>query len=85
MSDSPWDVHIEYMLRVFGRRDPDCAWCGETVYMSLQGSFSGGIWTTDALKEGPMTAADGPSTECPQSPDGEHSCFALDTEAWLAS
>jgi hypothetical protein len=60
------------MYERHGRRDPECFWCGTTVYMSLQGLSSGGAWTTDPDLEGPNTAASGESTECPASPDGEH-------------
>ena len=68
---TPWEVFIDEMLGRHGRRDSECFWCGETVYMSLQGFYSGGIWTTDADLEGPGTAASGPSVECAASLDGE--------------
>ena len=53
MNVSPWQVFVDEMYDRFGRRDPDCFWCGETVYMSLQGFFSGGRWTTEKDLEGP--------------------------------
>jgi hypothetical protein len=77
-----WDDHVRYMLRVFGRRDPECVWCGENVYMSLQGLHSGGIWTTESADEGPCQEVDGHGVRCVESPDGRHSCFAVDPEAW---
>jgi ribosomal protein S27AE len=84
MSDpavNPWAWFVDDMLELFGRRDPECVWCGKTVFMALQGPRSGGIWTTEEADEGPCSSGlDGPGTRCPESPDGEHSCFA--TEAW---
>jgi hypothetical protein len=66
-----WQVFTDEMYERYGPRDCPCFLCGETVYMSLQGLFSGGVWTTDAELEGPMTAADR-GTDCPSSPDGKH-------------
>ena len=34
---SPWQAHVEWMYEHYGRRDPECFWCGKSVYMSLQG------------------------------------------------
>jgi len=79
MNESPWQVFIDEMHGTYGRRDPECFWCGEMVYMSLQGFFFGGIWTTDSELEGPSKAAWGPSTECSRSPDGEHDVLRLGT------
>lgn len=79
---SPWNVHVACMLETFGRRNPECVWCGATVYMALQGFFSGGVWTTEEVDEGPCSGClDGPGTRCAGAPDGERSCFA--TQAWL--
>jgi hypothetical protein len=84
--ESPWEFHVRYMTEVFGRRDPECVWCGQAVFMALQGWHSGGIWTTMEIHEGPCSSGlDGPGTRCEDSPDGEHSCFAADLQAWLAS
>ena len=70
---SPWEVHEEHMRRYYGRRDPECFWCGETVYMALQGFYSGGTWTTDPVSEGPLSVGgDGLATRCPESPDDGH-------------
>ena len=71
MNVSPWQVFVDEMYDRFGRRDPDCFWCGETVYMSLQGFFSGGRWTTEKDLEGLGTAADR-GVRCAASPDDEH-------------
>ncbi len=77
MPDPPWEVHIAWMLEHYGRRDPECFWCAENVWMSLQGFYSGGAWTTDPGEEGPGSAAHGPSTECAVSPDGAHDVLSL--------
>ena len=79
-----WDVFDAFMVERFGRRDPECVWCGQTVYMTSQGPFAGGVWTTEEAHEGPALDGEwlnGPGTRCPEAPDGEHSCFA--TEKWL--
>lgn len=84
--ESPWDFHVRYMEDVFGRRDPECVLCGQNVYMALQGFFGGGIWTTEEADEGPASPGlNGPATDCAESPDGRHSCFAVDANKWLAS
>lgn len=69
---APWEFHVEWMDEHYGRRDPECFWCGERVVMSLQGFYGGGIWTSDHEDEGPGTAACGPGVTCPTSPDGAH-------------
>ena len=82
MTDDPWGIFGSDMLDLFGRRDPECVWCGQTVYMALQTAVSGGVWTTEEADEGPYSEGlNDPGTRCPESPDGEHSCFA--TEKWL--
>ena len=72
----PWEFHVEWMDEHYGRRDPECFWCGEHVVMSLQGFYGGGIWTTDENLEGPCTAASGPSTVCSSSLDYQHDVLA---------
>jgi hypothetical protein len=78
------DAFVEFMEETFGRRDPECVWCGATVHMTSQALFAGGVWTTEEAHEGPARGGawlTGPGTRCSESPDGEHSCFA--TEKWL--
>jgi hypothetical protein len=51
--------------------------------MALQGLHSGGIWTTERAYEGPASSGlNGLKTRCAESPNGEHSWFASDTEVW---
>ena len=60
------------MYEHYGRRDPECFWCGETVYMSLQGFLGGGSWTTNSAEEGPGNVASLGAMFCEPSPDHMH-------------
>lgn len=83
-----WELFESRMLELYGSRDPECVWCGETVYMALQTHTGGGIFTTDESAEGPCSnGLNGPGTHCAASPDGDHSCrptekFAQEQVAW---
>ena len=71
--EESWALHEAWMLEHYGCRDPRCFWCRRRVWMALQGLVSGGIWTTEADAEGPVShAPGGPGTVCDGSPDGEH-------------
>lgn len=70
--DDPWETHIDFMYEHFGRRDPDCTWCGRPVVMALQGFYSGGTWSTDSDDEGPHSAPSPEAMRCDESPDEEH-------------
>jgi hypothetical protein len=85
--ESPWEVHIATVTERYGRRDPECMYCGERVWMALQGLFGGGVWTTDPDAEGPASSGlNGDGTRCPSSPDREHDCRShREAEArWIA-
>ena len=71
----PWDRHVAWMNVVYGRRDPECIHCGQRVWMTLQGFYAGGSWTTDPRHEGPLFGGESLADEgqgCASSPDGEH-------------
>jgi hypothetical protein len=77
------EAFVEQMMEMFGERANECVWCGETVYMALQGLDWGGIWTTVDEDEGPGSPGiNGPGTICGESPNREHSCFSLGADRW---
>ncbi len=67
----PWQDHIAFMHANYGRRDPACRWCGESVWMALQGFYAGGPVHL-FRDEGPLGTGCPPGTDCPSSPDGQH-------------
>jgi hypothetical protein len=75
VSESPWQVFVDEMYERYGRRDPECFWCGERVRMVLQNFYSGGTWTTDEDAEGPCSYSTPEGARCERSPDGEHDVF----------
>ena len=69
------DMHILEMQETYGTRSPVCNWCGEPVWMSLQGFFSGGSWTTNPDNEGPNFGCkelDVQAEQCAKSLSGRH-------------
>jgi hypothetical protein len=73
-----WKRHIAELEEDYGRRDPECVWCGRTVYMAFFHYFGvGAVWTTDEADEGGCPGDHGSRSgiECSVAPDGEHSCF----------
>jgi hypothetical protein len=69
--DDPWQEHIDFMYGHYGRRDPECVWCGHRVVVALQGFYGGGSWSTDTDDEGPASSP-GDGRTCAASPDGTH-------------
>jgi hypothetical protein len=73
---SAWDEFVDYMEMTYGTRSPLCDWCKKPVWLSLQGFYGGGMWTTDKEHEGPVSASLGgpgtePGTVCSESQDPE--------------
>jgi len=74
---TPWELHVDWMVTHYGRRDPACVYCGEHIWMALQGFLGGGSWTTKQADEGPASSLDQVGQRCSESPDSEHCAMRI--------